>query len=45
MKLFKITSNDEVTPLKDEEYLKILQSTLAEWDSSYDEEDYQHLQD
>ncbi len=26
-------------------YLKAVQNTLTEWNSSYDEEDYKHLQD
>lgn len=29
----------------DKEYLKAVSKTLSEWDSSYDEADYEHLQD
>lgn len=34
----------KATPL-DLQYLKSIQNTLTEWNSAYDEEDYEHLQD
>jgi antitoxin PrlF len=45
---FQVLKNGTVIIKKsksfDKEYLEILNNTLNEWASKYDEEDYQHLQ-
>lgn len=46
--VFEILSDNTVVIKKatqfDKEYLKAVQETLSEWESSYDEEAFKHLQ-
>ena len=46
--IFKLIDEDTVVLKKakplDKEYLKLLDNTLTEWESEYDEEDFKHLQ-
>ena len=47
--IFKVIDNNIIVMKKsmpfDKEYLKAIAKTLSEWNSAYDEADYEHLQD
>ena len=46
-KALQLTSGDTLVKAKpfDEEYLKAIQHTLTEWESTYDKKAFNHLQD